>query len=158
MFRSNKNLSFHHTHTHVSKCCCWFTQALCEEDIRPWVWVWVLEDDDELVTSFILVGLCLPVRGERERVKFIWSHILRNIHQVLLWPGSSFCFGTSCHNISSCFLLNCCYFELWPCHKGRGGGEGGGRATTWSSGPFFPPPLFVFLSQPGFKAKKFGTQ
>jgi len=30
--------------------------------------VWLLEDDDdELVTSFILVGLCLPVRGERER-------------------------------------------------------------------------------------------
>jgi hypothetical protein len=86
------------------------------------------EDDDGLVTSFILVGLCLPVRGGREREResqvHLVSHILRNIHQVLLWPESSFCFGTSCHNTSSCFLLNCCYFELWPCHKGRGGGVG----------------------------------
>ncbi len=29
--------------------------------------MWLLEDDDGLVTSFILVGLCLPVRGEREK-------------------------------------------------------------------------------------------
>ncbi len=61
---------------------------------------------------------------ERESQVHLVSHILRNIHQVLLWPESSFCFGTSCHNTSSCFLLNCCYFELWPCHKGRGGGVG----------------------------------
>jgi hypothetical protein len=91
---------------------------------------------------------------ERESQDHLVSHILRNIHQVLLWPESSFCFGTSCHNTSSCFLLNCCYFELWPCHKGRGGGSGG-RAITWSSGPFsplslppsppyFPPFLFSF--------------
>jgi hypothetical protein len=58
----------HHIYTHTHTCkCCWITQALCEEDIRPWVWVWSPEDDDGLVTSFILVGLCLSVREERER-------------------------------------------------------------------------------------------
>jgi len=46
--------------------------------------------------------------------------------------------------------------------EGWGGREGAellhDPVAPSSLSPSLPPSLFVFLSQPGFKAKKFGTQ
>jgi hypothetical protein len=78
--------------------------------------VWLPEDDDELVTSLILVGLCLPVREGREReresqvnlVSYFEEHspgvtMTREFHFVLELHATTF---------PPVFLLNCCYFEV----------------------------------------------
>jgi hypothetical protein len=54
--------------------------------------------------------------GDRlwNNVVFIWSHIFRLGHQLLLWLRVHF--GGLWWNMS---YFNCCWFEVWTCQKGE---------------------------------------
>lgn len=67
--------------------------------------------------SFLLIR-ALVCEGEtmENSAVFIWSHILRNVHKLLLWTDCEFIFL----DLMKHFLFKLLLALVWTCHKGWG--------------------------------------
>ncbi len=58
--------------------------------------------------------LALPKEGERYNLEFIWSHVLRNVHCLVVIVNCEF----RLWELHGTFpIFNSWLFEIWTCHK-----------------------------------------